>query len=59
MFSIIKGIIEERGLTHKVTGRLCVLTGGGSLIRSLADLGEYILEKPTKTGHPLPLGGDD
>ena len=34
-----------------------VLTGGGSLIRSLADLGEYILEKPTKTGYPLPLGG--
>jgi len=56
LFSIIKGIIEERGLTHKVTGGY-VLTGGGSLIRSLADLGEYILEKPTKTGYPLPLGG--
>jgi cell division protein FtsA len=56
LFSIIKEIIRERGLSHEINGGY-VLTGGGSLIKSLADLGEYILERPTKTGHPLSLGG--
>ena len=56
LFSIIKGIISEKGLTHQITGGY-VLTGGGSLIKSISDLGEYILERPTKTGHPLSLGG--
>ena len=34
-----------------------VVTGGGALIKGLQELGEYVLEKPTKVGFPYPFGG--
>lgn len=56
LFGIIKAVIDERGLGHEITGGV-VLTGGGALIKGLQELGEYIIERPTKIGYPAPFGG--
>ncbi len=56
LFDIIKKQIEEKGLDEFISGGY-VVTGGGALIKDLAELGEYILEKPTKIGYPRPFGG--
>ena len=56
LFEIIKTTIRERDLGEFITGGF-VLTGGGALIKDLAELGEYVLEKPTKIGYPTPFGG--
>lgn len=56
LFGIIKNVIDERGLDHDITGGV-VLTGGGALITGLQELGEYIVERPTKIGYPAPFGG--
>jgi cell division protein FtsA len=56
LFSIIKDTIDERALEDDITGGY-VLTGGGALIEGLPELGEYILERPTKIGYPIPFGG--
>ena len=56
LFNIIKNIIKERRLENEINGGH-VLTGGGALIKALPELGEYILERPTKIGYPTPFGG--
>ncbi len=56
LFAVIKNQIEEKGLDKLVTGGY-VITGGGALIRDLAELGEYLMDKPTKVGYPRAFGG--
>lgn len=56
LFDIIKGIIQDKGLENQITGGI-VLTGGGALIKGMPELGEYILERSTKIGYPIPFGG--
>ncbi|MCY4523116.1 MAG: cell division protein FtsA [Halobacteriovoraceae bacterium] len=56
LFTIIKNIIKEKKLENEINGGH-VLTGGGALIKALPELGEYILERPTKIGYPNPFGG--
>lgn len=56
LFGFIKNIITEKDLKNEITGGV-VLTGGGALIKGLPELGEYILEHPTKIGYPKPFGG--
>ncbi|MBD64125.1 MAG: cell division protein FtsA [Halobacteriovoraceae bacterium] len=56
LFVIVKNIVKDKNLSDLVTGGY-IITGGGALIKDLAELGEYILEKPTKVGYPRPFGG--
>jgi len=56
LFSVIKELVLEKNLQDEITGGF-VLTGGGSLIRNLAELAEYYLEKPVKLGYPTAFGG--
>jgi cell division protein FtsA len=56
LFVIVKNVIKDKNLTNLVTGGY-IITGGGALIKDLSELGEYILEKPTKIGYPRPFGG--
>ncbi len=56
LFTLIKETINEKDLGNEITGGI-VLTGGGALIKGLPELGEYIIEKPTKIGYPAPFGG--
>lgn len=56
LFSVIRELILEKNLQDEITGGF-VLTGGGSLIRNLAELAEYYLEKPVKLGYPTAFGG--
>jgi cell division protein FtsA len=55
LFLIINKIIVDKELTSLISGGY-VVTGGGALIRGIGELGEYILEKPTKVGYPTPFG---
>ncbi|HLT23052.1 MAG TPA: cell division protein FtsA [Bacteriovoracaceae bacterium] len=56
LFFVVKDIVKERGLEHEITGGY-VITGGGALVKNLAELAEYILEKPVKIGFPQAFGG--
>lgn len=56
LFVIIKKIMSDKNLSNLITGGY-IMTGGGALIKDLPELGEYILEKPTKIGYPRPFGG--
>jgi len=56
LFEIVKDIIAEKDFDQDISGGI-VLTGGGALIKSLPELGEYIIGKPTKIGYPSPFGG--
>ena len=56
LFSVIKDQVKDKGLGDLITGGY-IITGGGALVKDLAELGEYILEKPTKIGYPRPIGG--
>ncbi len=56
LFTLIKGIVDDLGLSDELNGGY-VISGGGALIESMAILGEYILGKPTKIGYPIPFGG--
>ncbi|MCO4792936.1 MAG: cell division protein FtsA [Bacteriovoracaceae bacterium] len=56
LFDIVKTIIADKEFEQDITGGI-VLTGGGALIKSLPELGEYIIGKPTKIGYPAPFGG--
>ena len=56
LYDLIKDIIRDRELETIITGGV-VVTGGGALIKGISELGEYILEKPTKIGYPSPFGG--
>lgn len=56
LFSLINEQIIDKSLENEISGGI-VLTGGGALIKGLPELGEYIIEKPTKVGYPIPFGG--
>jgi len=56
LFTVVKDIIADKNLATLITGGY-VITGGGAMIRGLADLAEYTLEKPAKVGYPRPIGG--
>jgi len=56
LFDIIKKTLNDHDLSDQITGGV-VLTGGGALIKGMPELGEYILERPTKIGYPKPFGG--
>lgn len=56
LFVIIKKVMQEKHLSDLITGGY-IITGGGALIKDLPELGEYVLEKPTKIGYPRPFGG--
>jgi cell division protein FtsA len=56
LFTLIREQIQDKDLGNEITGGI-VLTGGGALIKGLPELGEYIIEKPTKIGYPAPFGG--
>lgn len=56
LFFVVKDIVRERGLEADITGGY-VITGGGALVKNLAELAEYIVEKPTKIGFPQAFGG--
>lgn len=56
LFTLIREQIEDKDLVDDITGGV-VLTGGGALIKGLPELGEYIMERPTKIGYPAPFGG--
>lgn len=56
LFNIVNKQIREKGLSDMITGGH-IITGGGALIKDLSELGEYLLDKPTKIGYPRPFGG--
>lgn len=56
LFFVVKDIVKERGLEDDVTGGY-VITGGGALVKNLAEIAEFILEKPVKIGFPQAFGG--
>ena len=56
LFFVVKDIVKERGLEDQVTGGY-VITGGGALVKNLAEIAEFILEKPVKIGFPQAFGG--
>jgi len=56
LFTVVKKIIDEKGLDFEINGG-CVITGGGALIKGMPELAEYIVERPTKVGFPIPFGG--
>lgn len=56
LFKLIQNIIIEKDLANEIAGGV-VLTGGGALVKGLSELSEFILERPTKIGYPMPFGG--
>src|SRR3989339_604203 len=56
LFELINEVIKEKNLKNEITGGI-ILTGGGALTKGLPELGEYILEMPTKIGYPKSFGG--
>lgn len=56
LFNLVDTIVKEKELENLINGGY-VITGGGALIKGLQELGEYVLEKPTKVGFPYPFGG--
>lgn len=56
LFGIVDTIVKDKELENLINGGY-VITGGGALIKGLQELGEYVLEKPTKIGFPYPFGG--
>ena len=56
LFDVIRDVIMERNLQDEITGGF-VITGGGALIRHLAELAEFTWEKPVKLGIPQAFGG--
>ncbi len=56
LFETINAIVKEKNLEHLISGGF-ILTGGGALLESISELGEFILMKPVKVGYPLSFGG--
>ena len=56
LFDVVRAMIDDKKLMNEVSGGF-VLTGGGSLIKGLPELGEYILMRSCKIGFPIPFGG--
>lgn len=48
--------LEEKGLLSKL-GSGVVLTGGGSLLHGLVEMGDFILDVPVRRGWPEKVGG--
>jgi len=48
--------LDEKGLLGKL-GSGVVLTGGGSLLNGLAEMGDFILDVPVRRGWPDRVGG--
>ena len=49
-------MIIEKDLAKSINGGF-VITGGGALIKGMAEIGEYTLSRPVKIGYPQPFGG--
>ncbi len=56
LYEIIKATIADKDLGKDINGGV-VITGGGAMIKGMAELGEYVLERPLKVGYPVPFGG--
>ena len=56
LFGLIKKVVDENKYENDINGGY-IISGGGSLITSMSELGEYLLESPTKIGYPIPFGG--
>lgn len=56
LFNIVQKVISDNNLSDLINGGI-VLTGGGAQINAMSELCEYVLEKPTKLGYPIPFGG--
>ena len=56
LFTVVKDIIAHKNLATLITGGY-VITGGGAMVRGIAELAEFTLEKPAKIGYPRPIGG--
>ncbi len=56
LFHVIRTIIADKQLESLITGGY-VITGGGAMVRGMAELAEYSLEKTVKIGFPRPVGG--
>ena len=56
LFAVVATIVADKNLKDLINGGY-VITGGGSLVKGLQELAEYVLEKPTKIGFPKPFGG--
>ncbi len=54
--ALINKEIERSGLKERI-GSGVVLTGGASLLEGLLEMGEFILDVPTRRGSPERLGG--
>lgn len=48
--------LEEKGLLGKL-GSGVVLTGGGSLLHGLVEMGDFVLDVPVRRGWPEKVGG--
>lgn len=56
LFNVVLEIIIEKNLQDQITGGY-VITGGGALVKNLAEMAEFCLEKPVKLGYPQSFGG--
>lgn len=56
LFELVKDVVDQKCVETTISGGI-VLTGGGALIKGLTELAEYLLERPTKVGYPIPFGG--
>lgn len=53
---LIHAALEEKGLLTKL-GSGVVLTGGGSLLHGLVEMGDFVLDVPVRRGWPDKVGG--
>lgn len=53
---LIHAALEEKGLLTKL-GSGVVLTGGGSLLHGLIEMGDFVLDVPVRRGWPEKVGG--
>jgi cell division protein FtsA len=53
---LIHTALEEKGLLTKL-GSGVVLTGGGSLLHGLIEMGDFVLDVPVRRGWPEKVGG--
>jgi len=53
---LIHKALEEQGLLSKL-GSGVVLTGGGSLMQGLVEMGDFVLDVPVRRGWPERVGG--
>jgi cell division protein FtsA len=53
---LIHQALEEKGLLSKL-GSGVVLTGGGSLLHGLIEMGDFVLDVPVRRGWPEKVGG--